>query len=111
MAERRGRIPLSSREVDNGSAIIGSNLRLRDEHVASVQHTEKHSKDRKTRQDHCRRLKEFINWIQKNYPEYYNAGVVELSAAQKADEEFYYKSSHDLIYTGLNVDIFKSFCQ
>ena len=106
---RRGRIRLSDREVDDGCNILGDHLSLKDDHVSSVKQTEKHSSARKTRIDHCNRIKEFIKWIEINYPDYYSVGVTKLTPSQKADEEFYYKSTHDLIYNGFNVNIFNSF--
>ena len=58
---------------------------------------------------HCKRIKEFNKWIEENYKRYHDVGVTKLTPRQKADEEFYRKSTHDLIFNGLNIEMFKSF--
>ena len=106
---RKGRIWLSDREVDDGCDIIGDNLSLKKDHVSSVKETENHSSAQKSRIDHFNQIKEFIKWIKTNYPDYCKKGVTKLTKSKKDDEEFYCKSTHDLVCTGFNVKIFKSF--
>ena len=60
MSRRRGRINISQRDTDDVTTIIGSNLRLSNNHITSVRDTEKHSKELKTIRDHCNRLKEMV---------------------------------------------------
>ena len=44
------------------------------------------------------------------YKDYYSVGVRKLSEAERVDEDFFYfKNTHDLIYTGINVQMVKAF--
>jgi hypothetical protein len=45
-----------------------------------------------------------------NYKDYYNVGVQKLSEEDRATLDlFYYKNTHDLINTGINVQMVKAF--
>ena len=70
------------------------------EHSAGIRETEDFFKSPKTVQDHNRRLIEMIKWVQEEYPDYYENGVIELTEEQKED---------NFIYTNINVNIMKAF--
>ena len=106
---RRERIQISDRDVDNGYDAIGYHLSLKDDYLSSVKVTEKHSSARKTEIDHHNRIKEFIEWIEISYPDYYDIGVKELTLSHKANKELYCKSTHNLICNSFNTNMFKSF--
>jgi hypothetical protein len=45
-----------------------------------------------------------------NYKDYYNVGVQKLSKEDRVSLDlFHYKNTHDLIYTGINVQMVKAF--
>ena len=54
-------------------------------------------------------LKKFIQWLKDNYPDHYDALVIELSPEQKANTRVYPKSTHDLRYNLLSPDVVKLF--
>ena len=57
-------------------------------------------------EDYCNRINKIIKWIQNNYPEYYEIGVVELTNQDMRD---YHKQTHDLRYECLNIKMIKAF--
>ena len=59
--------------------------------------------------DHNNRLKKMILWIKDEYPTYYTDGIVALTDEQKINKAQYHTTTHDFIYTGLNVSIIKAF--
>jgi hypothetical protein len=45
-----------------------------------------------------------------NYKDYYSIGIRKLSEADWVNQDFlHYKNTHDLIYTGINVQMVKAF--
>jgi hypothetical protein len=67
--------------------------------------------DLKTKRNYINRIKESIyTFFSTDYAGYYNVGVRELSEEERTDpDSFYWKNSHDLIYTGINVSLVKAF--
>ena len=62
-----------------------------------------------TIQSHNNRIGDIIKWIEDNYPDYYEIGVVELTTDQLEQGSRYHTSTHDLIYNGINVKVIKAF--
>ena len=106
---RRGRIKLSYVEVDNGYDTTGSNLSLKDDHISSVKQIDKSISAQKRHIYHCNCIKEFIKCVKESRKRCCDVGATKLTRYQKANEEFYYEYTHDLICSGFNVKIFKSF--
>ena len=107
--ERRGRILLHQRETDDVE-ILGAEVVIRDEHQAAVHETESKQYATKTKIQYRNRLKELIEWIEKEYPDYAAAGVRTLSEAERNDQrKFYHKCTKDLVYTGLRVNVIQAF--
>ena len=116
---RRGRMaPRIPRTMNNtGGGAEGNNqeedgilqVEINAEHSAGIRETEDFFKSAKTVQDHNRRLMEMIKWVEQEYPDYYENGVVELAEEQKENKKRYHTSTHDFIYTNINVNIMKAF--
>ena len=107
-----GRILPSQRaaDADDTTPILGEGIAIQTEHHVSIVTTENKSLDDKTRKNYRNRIKEKIEWIKQNYPEYIPVGVKDLSDEELADRVlFHWTNRQDLIYPGLNVAIIKAF--
>ena len=57
-----------------------------------------------TRRIYRNRISKIIEHFKEHFPEYYQMGVRELRDEERADRtKFHFNKTHDLIYTGLNV--------
>jgi hypothetical protein len=98
------------RETNNTADTLGAGIAVREEHRAAVLETELQNMNPKTRQDYRNRIGHVYTFWEKEYPEYFEVGVRELSAEEKADVLFFaYKNTHDIVYEGINVAMVKSF--
>jgi len=89
--------------------IIGESIAIQEDHQAAVDLTESNERKLKTRQGHRNKLKEIIEFLRDEYPDYYSDGVVEITEEQKNDPKFFqHNNTHDLVYTGLNVAMIKA---
>jgi hypothetical protein len=106
-----GRIRPHERETDN-SAILGADLEIQAAHSQGVRNTEQRGLNLTTKRNYRNRIKEMYIFFSLNYKEYYNVGVRKLSEAERVNldgESFHWKNTHDLIYTGINVQMVKAF--
>jgi hypothetical protein len=105
-----GRIRPDQRDTDDSNGILGDDVAIQEEHIASVRATEQQNKERNTKIDMRNRLDHIIKFLRDKYPEYYAVGVKEITEEDRShSDRFYHKSTHDLIYTGLNVKVVKAF--
>lgn len=88
--------------------IIGEEIQLQAAHDTSMQETENFAKKQKTVNDYCCRITSMVKWVQQNYPQYYDLGVVELTNEQK-EKKKYHRQTHDFIYDKINIKIIKGF--
>jgi hypothetical protein len=99
------RVPQTTANEDGN--IITANIQQA--HTDGIRETEDHFKSEKSIKDHNRRLHEMIFWTKREYPEYCEEGVIELTEDQRGDVKRYYKSTHDFVYSTINSDITKAF--
>jgi hypothetical protein len=105
-----GRIRPNERETNDNVAILGANLDIQVEHSQGVRDTEQRGLDLTTKRNYRNRIKEIYTFFAKNYPEYHSVGVRELSEEDQTDpDSYFWKNTHDLIYTGINVRMVKAF--
>ena len=99
------------RVTDDTSAIIGADVQVRAEHVRALNATKDKECSPETRKGHRRCLKKLIDWLMREYPDYFEAGTRVLSAEEKADPTKFYHtcSDRDLVYSGLRVDMVLSY--
>ena len=106
----RGRIHPHQRDADDNVTILGATMSVQADHQAAVRETERLTKELGTKRDMRNRLAHIYKWWEENYPDYYAIGVRELTDDDKQNQDqFHYKNTHDLVYTGLNVDMVKAF--
>ena len=75
-----------------------------------MRETESKNKTETTRREHRNRLKRYMEWLQQSYPDYAAIGVKLLMPQELADPAMYWhKNTSDLVYRGVNVEIFKAF--
>ncbi|KAL9181723.1 hypothetical protein ACHAXT_012066 [Thalassiosira profunda] len=98
-----GRILPHQRDTDDTTPVLGANIELRAEHRDAIVTTEGKSMEDKCRRDYRNRIKEIL-------PGYFEVGTKVLTVEEKADNVvFHWKNDHDLIYSGINVDMIKAF--
>ena len=84
-------------------------MELQEGHQEAVTDTQSNDKKLKTKREARNKLKLIIKFLENNYPDYYDAGVVEITDEQKNDREFFaHTNTHDLVYTGINVRMIKA---
>ena len=91
--------------------ILGLDVEIQEGHQQSIQQTADHGISVSCMKDYRNRIKRMIVWIGENYADdYYPVGVVDVTDEQQADpRRHYYGKTHDLKYSGLNVEIIKAF--
>jgi hypothetical protein len=105
-----GHIRPHERETNDSVAILGANLEIQAAHSQGVRNTEQRGLVVRTKRNYRNRIKEMYIFFSLFYKDYYSVGVQKLSKAERVDEDFfYYKNTHDLIYTGINVQMVKAF--
>ena len=105
-----GRIRPNERETNDNAAILGANLEIQVEHSQGVRDMEQRGLDLTTKRNYRNRIKEIYTFFAKNYSEYHSVGVRELSEEDQTDpDSYFWKNTHDLIYTGINVRMVKAF--
>jgi hypothetical protein len=108
--QRGGRIWPFERETDDSVAILGANLKIQAGHSQGVRNTEQRGLVVRTKRNYRNQTKEMYVFFSLNYKDYYNVGVRKLSEDDLASLDlFHYKNTHDLIYTGINVQMVKAF--
>jgi hypothetical protein len=109
MVRAGGRLRVHERETSD-APVLGSDIVLHQIHQRSVEETRNHEKAEKTRKEHRSRVKRMCAWWKTHYPNYYEVGVRALSEAECADQtKHFYTNTHDIIYTGLNVQFVLAF--
>ena len=105
-----GRIRPHERDVDDSVPILGENIEIQDQHSQEVRLTEQRGLNVATKRNYRNRIKEIYTFLSLKYNAYYSLGVRELSEAELSDpDSFYWKNTHDLVYTGMNVHMIKAF--
>jgi hypothetical protein len=111
MAGQRGaRIRPFKRETDDSMAILGALLEIQAVHSQGVRNTEQRGLAVRTKQNYRNQIKEMYVLFSLNCKDYYNVGVQKLSEEDRVSLDlFHYKNTHDLIYTGVNIQMVKAF--
>jgi len=106
-----GRIHIHERDVNDQVPIIGETLDLGEDFHESLQGTLSKQMDDRTRRNYRNRLKRMMEFWEKNHPEYYQAGVRDVTEQEMNDPSKYYfkKFKKEVIYTGLNVKLVLAF--
>ena len=105
-----GRIHVHQRNVDDGTAIIRGDAPILEEHSSEITATEQSQMEDRTRKEYRNRIRHIYRWWMEAYPEYFEQGAYVLSDDQKRDRvAFHHTNERDLIYSGLNVQMVKSF--
>ncbi len=108
--QRGGRIRPFERETDDSVAILGADLEIQAAHSQGVRNTEQRGLVVRTKRNYRNRIKEMYVFFSLNYKDYYDVGVQKLSEEDRVSPDlFHYKNTHDLIYTGINVQMVKAF--
>jgi hypothetical protein len=53
--------------------LIGADVEVRTEHTSALNDTKQRENAKKTRNKHCNRLKNLIDWWRREYPDYFAA--------------------------------------
>jgi hypothetical protein len=105
-----GRIWPHERETNDYVAILGADLKIQAAHSQGVRNTEQRGLVLRTKQNCRNQIKEMYIFFSLHYNNYYSIGIQKLSEADRANQDFFrYKNTHDLIYTGINVQMVKAF--
>ena len=105
-----GRIRVHERTVDDGTDILHVGVILADEHTTEITVTEQLQMEDRTRKEYRNRIWHIYRWWMESYPEYFDIGMRKLSEKDKQDKvAFHHTNDRDLVYTGLNVTMVKSF--
>ena len=88
--QRSGRIFPHERDADFTGEVIGASLDLEESYVATVHATEKHTVVEETKRRHRNRIKEIYNFFEKEFPDYYQLGVCDLSPEELANPTKYW---------------------
>ncbi|KAL7538044.1 hypothetical protein ACHAXR_008244 [Thalassiosira sp. AJA248-18] len=92
------------------SLVIGASIEINQEHTDDIIDTEQKSMEDKTRREYRNRIARIYKWWLKEYPDYFEEGTRVLSDDEKNDTiKFHHRNDRDIIYSGLNVDLFKAF--
>ena len=96
----------------NGSDVSSEDI---PEFVPNVEHqellndTNSNKRDPKTVQDYNSRLNRLIIWIRTNYPDKVSLFIRPITDEEMQNSCEYYKTTEDLIYNKLNIDMVKTF--
>ena len=107
-----GRIHPSQREADDTTPILGADVQnLGENFDENYNKTLDLGLDNLTRKDYRRRLKRIICYWEEHCPEYFEVGVRNIGAAERANARKYFFNRYDkdVIYSGLNVKFIISF--
>ena len=105
-----GRILPHQRDTNDATPVIGGNITLRNQHRAAIETTEGKDMEDKCRKDYLNQIRQIYEYLEDEYPEYYEAGTKVLTDEEKADQRmFHHRNERDLIYSGLNVKMVKAF--
>jgi hypothetical protein len=108
--QRGGRIRPHERDTDDTNEILGAEMAVRAQDLANIRQTEEQNKEKKTKIDMRNRLSHIYTFWQDNYPEYYGVGVRPVTDEDRQlPGRFYHNNTHDLVYSGLNVQMVKAF--
>jgi hypothetical protein len=90
--------------------ILGANIEVQELHSAGVRNTEQRGLDLKTKRNYRNQIKDIYTSFSTAYPDYYSVGILKLSEEERNNpNSFFWKNTHDLIYTGINVSLVKAF--
>ncbi|KAL7541385.1 hypothetical protein ACHAXR_011858 [Thalassiosira sp. AJA248-18] len=107
-----GRIRPGDRDTDDITAPIAAGVGLAAADAAAIEETESKSMTDRCRKDYRNRIKRIIAWLstKEEYRECYRDGIRELSEEERTKpNKYYFNHTHDLVYAGFRVDIFKAF--
>ncbi|KAL7523497.1 hypothetical protein ACHAWF_002320 [Thalassiosira exigua] len=105
-----GRIRVHERTVDDQTQIIDAGTEIAIEHTTEINATEQSQMEDKTRKEYRNRIRHIIDFWMENYPDYFESGTRVLTEEEKNDTvKFHHKNNRDIIYSGLNVTLVKSF--
>jgi hypothetical protein len=108
---RRARKRTPPQLVTRGSApILGAGIKIQQEHRVAVQQTSHYRISINCMKDYRQRITFMIAWIATEYPEYYEKGIIQVTAQQKGDPSVhFFDYERDFIYSGMNVEVIKAF--
>lgn len=105
-----GRIRVHERATNDSAPILGADIVIQDDHRVAVRATESQHLNAKTRTDYRNRIKHIYEFWEKEYPDYFEVGVKTLTQEEMNNADMYYhKNKYDILYEGLNVEMFKAF--
>jgi hypothetical protein len=106
--QRGGRIRPFERETDDSVAILGADLKMQAAHSQGVRNMEQQGLAVRTKRNYRNQIKEMYVFFSLNYKDCYDVGIQKLSEEDHVSLDlFHYKNTHDLIYTGINVQMVK----
>ena len=89
---RGGRLHVSHQKVDDETPIIGEAMKISSEHVNLVIETKRNESAVQTVRDHRNREGHYIEFLRKNYPDYYEIGTRDITEEEHNDPMlFFYK--------------------
>ena len=108
---RGGRIRPDERHTNDTAPLLGAALGPASETFNDLMHeTEEKGMTNKNRKDYRRRMQRICEFWQKENPEYFAVGVVEVTEEARANKRHYYFNyKYDLKYEGLNHQYFLHF--
>lgn len=94
-----------------GTPNVSPIFQINEADLLAVKVTESHGKKAKTKQEHRNRIRQIIDFIKREYPEYgRNGGIVPIPADKLNDPIFYaHKNTEDLCYSMLPLQLMKAF--
>ncbi|KAL7553258.1 hypothetical protein ACHAWF_016513 [Thalassiosira exigua] len=110
-----GQILVLEKTVDDTTPIINAGADINSEHKNDINITEQTQTQRKknnikTRREYRNRINRVISFWRDSYPDYFQHGTRELNEEEKNDPvKFHFKNDRDIVYSGLNVGMVKSF--
>ena len=107
--QRQGapRVPISATGGVSSPEILNVNIQA--DYKESIHDTEDIFKAEKTVKYHNWRIMAMIKWVEKEYSDYYQQDVVDITEEQKGYKRGYNTYTHSFIYRTLNVDAIKAF--
>jgi hypothetical protein len=91
-------------------AILGAGLESQAAHSQGVRNTEQRGLAVRMKRNYRNRIKEMYFFFSLNYKDYYDVGIQKLYEEDRVSLDlFHYKNTHDLIYTGIIVQMVKAF--
>ena len=90
MTHQQGRIHPHQRNADFTGSLLGDEIELGDTYISNVQATEDFKIEVKTKRNHCNQIKQYYNFLETAFPQYYEVGVCALSAEELEEKQNYF---------------------